>query len=236
MITFAEHYGKRAQPHNFRPTDQQQMGYQEFREVLISKSWQNSPLSKMQSGKFVQLCLRDGGIDQTAFNSIFPQKLKIKKIEARFDSTSLDVDFKRLILNGSFISERWNFQKGSMEKIFERDAFSGFKMLRESFNNGWVQIPIRQGLEVPTNPFTKTCFKFYYKEEMEDLPGTSINQDSTKPLPIDFAKGIKTPEYSWKFCFEHWGFDKNNAGTLYVRITFEGIGDDFKSLWEASQK
>lgn len=205
-----------------------------FRDVLRSKSWQNSPLSKMRSGKFAKLCLRDGGIDQTAFNSILPQTLKIKKIEARFDSTSLDSDFSRLILNCKFISQRWNFQNGSMEKIFERDAFSGFEMPRKSFNNGWVQIPIPQGLEVPTNPFTETYFKFDYKEIMDDK--TSINQDDTKLRWIDFADGIQTSEYNWNFCFKHSGFDDNNAGALYVRITFEGIGDDFKSLWKASQK
>ena len=156
------------------------------------------------------------------------------KIEARFDSTSLDSDFSRLILNCKFISQRWNFQNGSMEKIFERDAFSGFEMLRKSFNNGWVQIPIPQGLEVPTNPFTETYFKFYYKEIMDDW--SSINQNATRLYWIDFADGIQTTEWRWNFCFEHSGCDDNNAGKLYVKITFEGIGDDFKSLWKASQQ
>ena len=208
--------------------------YQVFRKVLISQSWQNSPLSKKRSGKFAKLCLRDGGIDQTAFNSIFQQKLKIKQIEVRFDSTSLDSDFSRLILNCNFISQRWNFQNGSMEKIFAGNAFYGVEMLRKSFNNGWVQIPIPKGLEVPTNPFTETYFKFDYKEIMDDF--SSINQYDTKSWWIDFADGIQTSEWRWNFCFEHSGFDDNNAGKLYVKITFEGIGDDFKSLWKASQQ
>ena len=105
-------------------------------------------------------------------------------------------------------------------------------MHRRSFDNGWIPVRTTE-LEVPANPFTRTFFKFYYKEIMDDK--TSINQDATAGFWFDFAGGTQTSEYSWNFCFEHSGFDDNNVGELHVRITFDGIGDDFKSLWEKSK-
>ena len=119
-----------------------------------------------------------------------------------------------------------------MESIFERDAFSGVELRRGSFDNGWIPVRTTE-LEVPANPFTETFFKFYYKEIMDDW--SSINQYDTKLFWFDFAGRTQSPEYDWSFCFEHSGSDQNNAGKLSVRITFEGIGDDFKSLWEKSK-
>ncbi len=204
--------------------------YNKFRNVLNKRVLREGPLSKRRSGRFAQLCLKDDKTDQ--FDRAFPQTLKIRKIEVKVDTTSRDSDWSRLILGCNFISQRWNLNSGSMESVFERYAFSGEELRRGSFDNGWIPVRTTE-LEVPTNPFTYTFFKFYYKEKMEDR--TSIDQDDIQYLLLDFTGGTQTPEYSWNFCFKHSGFDYNNAGVLHVRITFEGIGDDFKSLWEKSK-
>lgn len=210
--------------------EQAERKYSKFRNLLDKRVLREGPLSKRRSGRFAQLCLKDGKADQ--FDRAFPQTLKIRKIEVKVDTTSRDSDWSRLILGCNFISQRWNFNSGSMESIFERDAFSGVELRRGSFDNGWIPVRTTE-LEVPANPFTETFFKFYYKEIMDDW--SSINQYDTKLFWFDFAGRTQSPEYDWSFCFEHSGSDQNNAGKLSVRITFEGIGDDFKSLWEKSK-
>lgn len=189
-----------------------------------------TPLLKRPSGKFANLCCNFGKLDDlgnTKFENVFPQTLRIKKVEVKFVPDSLDVDCKSLVLGCTLFSQRWNFQSNAWETISSPVLFSSKELARNSFGGNWTTVR-NEVLDVLINPFSVLLFKIDYGDKMGNF--WSMNQNGYCSFWLDFRPGSQSPEFSRDIRLVHAG-NSDNEGKLSVRITFEGIGEDFQSLF-----
>lgn len=189
-----------------------------------------TPLLKRPSGKFANLCCNFGKLDDlgnTKFENVFPQTLRIKKVEVKFVPDSLDVDCKSLVLGCTLFSQRWNFQSNAWETISSPVLFSSKELARNSFGGNWTTVR-NEVLDVLINPFSVLLFKIDYGDKMGNF--WSMNQNGYCSFWLDFRPGSPSPEFSRDIRLVHAG-NSDNEGKLSVRITFEGIGEDFQSLF-----
>lgn len=210
--------------------------FKEFRDVCssIAGEWLSvSPLRNRPVGKFARLCVNRGKLGSNGFLTAFGQTFRITKVEVRFDHTSLDVDCRCLVLGCQLSSKRWNVNSHSWDVISAPFVFSGVELPRTHFGNGWVTVPT-DTVDVLTNPFMLLEIRLYYAERMKDW--TSTNGSGSYYGFLDFRRGNSYTEKYYDICLDHWGADTDNAGRLSVRVTWEGIGDDFLSLWDEAQK
>lgn len=194
-----------------------------------------TPLLKRPSGKFANLCCNFGKLDDlgnTKFENVFPQTLRIKKVEVKFEPSSLDVDCKSLVLGCTLFSQRWNFQSNAWETISSPVVFSSKELARNSFGGNWTTVR-NEVLDVLINPFSVLWFKIDYGDKMGNF--WSMNQNGYCSFWLDFRPGSQSPEFSHDIRLVHAG-NSDNEGKLSVRITFEGIGEDFQSLRANAQK
>lgn len=194
-----------------------------------------TPLLKRPSGKFANLCCNFGKLDDlgnTKFENVFPQTLQIKKVDVKFEPSSLDVDCKSLVLGCTLFSQRWNFQSNAWETISSLVVFSSKELARNRFGGNWTTVR-NEGLDVLINPFSILWFKIDYGDRMSNF--WSLNQNGGCSFWLDFRPGSQSPEFSKDIQLVHAG-NSDNVGKLSVRITFEGIGEDFQSLHANAQK
>ena len=195
-----------------------------------------TPLLKRPSGKFANLCCNFGKLDDlgnTKFENVFPQTLRIKKVEVKFEPSSLDVDCKSLVLGCTLFSQRWNFQSNAWETISSPVVFSSKELARNRFGGNWTTVR-NEALNVLINPFSILRFKIDYGDKMGNF--WSENENGSCPFWLDFRPGSQSPEFSHDIRLVHYGKNSDNEGKLSVRITFEGIGEDFQSLRANAQK
>lgn len=194
-----------------------------------------TPLLKRPSGKFANLCCNFGKLDDlgnTKFENVFPQTLRIKKVEVKFVPDSLDVHCKSLVLGCTLFSQRWNFQSNAWETISSPIVFPSKELARNSFGGNWTTVR-NEVLDVLINPFSILWFKIDYGDRMSNF--LSLNQNGDCSFWLDFRPGSQSPEFSKDIQLVHAG-NSDNVGKLSVRITFEGIGEDFQSLHANAQK
>lgn len=213
--------------------------FYEFRMVCAKFGEKGSlvktPLLKRPSGHFANLCCNFGKLDDlgnTKFENVFPQTLRIKKVEVKFVPDSLDVDCKSLVLGCTLFSQRWNFQSNAWETISSPVVFSSKELARNSFGGNWTTVR-NEVLDVLINPFSVLWFKIDYGDKMGNF--WSMNQNGNCSFWLDFSPGSQSPEFSHDIRLVHRG-NSDNEGKLSVRITFEGIGEDFQSLRANAQK
>ena len=199
------------------------------------RSLVKTPLLKRPSGHFANLCCNFGKLDDlenTKLENVFPQTLRIKKVEVKFEPDSLDVDCKSLVLGCTLFSRRWNFQSNAWETISSPVVFSSKELARNSFGGNWMTVR-NEVLDVLINPFSVLLFKIDYGDKMGNF--WSMNQNGDCSFWLDFRPGSQSPEFSHDIRLVHAG-NSDNEGKLSVRITFEGIGEDFQSLRANAQK
>lgn len=213
--------------------------FYEFRKICAKfgekGSLAKTPLQKRPSGHFANICCNFGKLDDlgnTKFENVFPQTLRIKKVEVKFEPDSLDVDCKSLVLGCTLFSQRWNFQSNAWETISSPVLFSSKELARNRFGGNWTTVR-NEALDVLINPFSVLWFKIDYGDKMSNL--WSINQNGDCDFWLDFRHGSQSPEFSQDIRLVHAG-NSDNVGKLSVRITFEGIGEDFQSLRANAQK
>lgn len=219
--------------------DRAEQRFYEFRMVCAKFGEKGrlvkTPLLKRPSGKFANLCCNFGKLDDlgnTKFENVFPQTLRIKKVEVKFEPSSLDVDCKSLVLGCTLFSQRWNFQSNAWETISSPVVFSSKELARNRFGGNWTTVR-NEVLDVLINPFSILWFKIDYGDRMSNF--WSWNQNGYCSFWLDFRPGSQSPEFSKDIQLVHAG-NSDNVGKLSVRITFEGIGEDFQSLRANAQK
>lgn len=215
--------------------------FYEFRTICAKFSEKGSlvktPLLKRPSGQFANLCCNFGKLDDlgnTKFENVFPQTLRIKKVEVKFEPHRLDVDCKSLVLGCALFSQRWSFQSNAWETISSPVVFSSKELTRDRFGGNWTTVR-NEVLDVLINPFSVLWFRIDYGDKMSNF--WSVDQNGHCSFWLDFRPGSQSPEFSGDIRLVHAGVgNSDNVGKLSVRITFEGIGEDFRSLRANAQK
>ena len=206
-----------------------QQSFNEFRNVCLTVSgngWSGSSLQNKKVGEFARLCVDRGGLQNYGINAAFEQTITITKVEARFDPTIIDSDYIQMILGGNLIAERWKGSSNDRERIADTSVFSG-KTIPRSSNRQWVEL-WSGSYSLRTNPWTFTKFVIQYKDH-QDAIWSSGSDTYSRWLWLD-----KGPVWDGRvdIRLNSGVLNRNTEGTLYLRITYDRTGPDFKSLWK----
>ena len=211
-----------------------QRRFNEFRQVclhVIGKSWAGSPIQKSVPGKFARLCVDRGKLNTAGIYSAFEQIIRVTKVEVKFEPTQLDSDYRRMIFGGTLIGERWNFSTERVDSTENTSVFSDNPV--ERYQNGrWVDLWSGTCF-LRTNPWMFTSFRLYYQDRLDAAWSKGSDRDQ-----VDWGVNLKTsPELCVaNVSLNSGGFNINTHGKIYLRLTFEREGPDFKSLWNEAQK
>lgn len=211
-----------------------QQRFNEFRQVCLhvsGRNWSGSPIQKSAPGKFARLCVDRGHLNTAGIYSAFEQTIRVTKVEVKFDSTQLDSDYKSMIFSGAMIGERWNFSTEKVEFTENTSVFSQRSVAR--YQNGqWVELWSGNCL-LRTNPWMFTSFRLYY-EDYVDAFWSNGSDAYYQVWWVDY-KTSSTP-FEANVSLNSGGLNTNTQGKIYLRLTFEREGPDFKDLWNEAQK
>ena len=217
-----------------------QDGFNRFKQVCMhvsGKGWKGSPVRDSVAGRFARLCASKGSLGDYGINAAFAQALAVKKIEVLFDPATLDSDYKELVAGVTLQTSRWNPVTAKMDRL-SRDEFFKEKSIPKSENGRWVVLwPGEQAKAhiIRTNPWTFASVEVAYGDRMSNW--LSTNESGTHSMPLYYSgPGLQEYERSFSISLSHGGWNDPNTGTLFVRITYEGKGPDFATLWQEACK
>ena len=203
--------------------------FNEFRAVCLAVSgqgWASSPLQKKQVGKFATLCVQRGNLQYAGITWAFEQTIRVTKVEARFESTRLDNDYRYMIFSGNLIAERWNYRTERVESVADRSVFPYGKI--ERWRNGqWVEL-WAGSQDIRVNPWVFTSFKLQYRDYLD----ATFSQGSAYTEFSSILKNGPYCESSTSVNLNSGGFNTNTSGLLHLRITYSRDGPSFADLWK----
>lgn len=211
-----------------------QRRFNEFRAVCLAiagDGWAGSPLQKSGLGKFAKLCVDRGNLQSAGITAAFEQTIRVTKVDVMFQPSSLDSSYTGMSFSCNLVADRWNFSSGQQERIVNSSLFSGVTLAKSS-NGRWVTLwsgshPMR------TNPWTFNSFRLFYSERLDAT--MIVEQNSSSGFWLDFETGSQTGNYSATIHFVHDAlWNDNVSGTLSIRFSFVGEGNDFLSLWKTA--
>lgn len=212
-----------------------QRRFNEFKGVCLAitgKGLSSTPIPKTKIGRFAADCVKYGNLENAGITAAFEQEFMITEVAVKFNPSSLDSTFERLVIGCSLRAERWDFSRGYEEKLEDINLFSE-SLHKSACNGSWHRL-WSGNATIRTNPWAFTSFLVSY----EDKTGAFMfDMRGSKEWRLDFEEGRHSPKYPCDIRLLHdgWG-NRDTAGELSIRITFAGKGTTLIDLWNRAIK
>ena len=220
-----------------------QRRFNKFRRVCLAfdgRGLVGAPILLMTSGRFAMLCNNRGKLNDRSrgIYSVFDQKIRITKIEAKFDVRGCSDNYKGLDIAVSLYNSRWNFGQKEFEVVSscpvidmkEASNSNGAGRIPRRWNDAWLTIWSGSPAEISFGPYTHPIMKVSYEDRLNGW-FTNDDEDSKWFLLRNFSKDVSVQKMDddISVCFRH-GFYDSTDGVLQLRVTGQRIGDDYHDL------
>ena len=208
-----------------------QMRFNKFKGVCLAitgRGLSSTPIPKTNVGRFAADCVNYGNLQDAGIAAAFGQEFKITEVAVKFNPSSLDSSFERLVIGCNLLAERWNFSLGCKEKLDDIDLFSE-SLYKSACDGGWYRL-WSGNVTIRANPWTFTSFRISYGDKTGLF---MVDKSDSTGWWLNFEEGRNSPEYSTNIRLVH-DFNTDTAGELSIRITFSGKGTDLINLWKRS--
>lgn len=226
--------------------DETQRRFIKFRRVCAvigGRSMEGNPILRKSSGKFAALCCIRGKLndDSRGIYSVFNQKIKISKIEARLAVHGCSDNYRGLDISVVLENYRWNFDKKGYEVVSSRPIIymkesknsNGNGQIPRSRDNSWMTIWEGTPKDISFGQYTIPRIKVTYEDRLNGKFSGDV-RDSTSYFLGIFAKDYSTSNLpDTKIHLYHNVYD-NTDGVLQLRVTGQRIGDNYDDLAKES--
>ena len=210
-----------------------QMRFNKFKGVCLAitgRGLSSTPIPKTNVGRFAADCVNYGNLQDAGIAAAFGQEFKITEVAVKFNPSSLDSSFERLVIGCNLQAERWNFSLGCKEKLDDINLFSE-SLSKSACDGGWHRL-WSGNVTIRANPWTFTSFRISYGDKTGLF---MVDKSDSTGWWLNFEEGRNLPEYSTNIRLVH-DFNTDTEGELSIRITFTGKGTDFINLWKRSMQ
>ena len=220
-----------------------QRRFNKFRRVCAAfdgRGLVGNPILLMTSGRFAMLCNNRGKLNDSSrgIYSVFDQKIRITKIEAKFDVRGCSDNYKGLDIAVSLYNFRWNFVQKEVEFVSscpvidmkEVSNSNGAGRIPRRWNNAWLTIWSGSPAEISFGPYTHPIMKVSYEDRLNGV-FTHDDEGSKRFSLRIFSKDVSVQKMDddISVCFLHGLYDSTD-GVLQLRVTGQRIGDNYHDL------
>ena len=219
-----------------------QRRFNKFKRVCSAiggKGMQDKPILLCPSGRFAMLCCNRGKIndDTCGIYSVFEQKIRISKIEAKVSISGCSNNYKGLDMAVEVGNSRWDFDQKDFVVVSSRSVIDmkessnskGHGRIPRSMNNSWQTIWEGSPEEISFGPYIIPFIMVSCEDRLDGWFSGDVSGSEAYTLDI-FSKVPSTedlPDTSIHLYHDVYG---NTEGILQLKVTGQRIGDNYQDL------
>ena len=222
--------------------DETQRRFNKFKRVCSAiggKGMNDKPILLSPSGRFAMLCCNRGKINDVTrgIYSVFEQKIRISKIEARVSLHGCSNNYKGLDMAFKIGNLRWDFDQKDFVPVSSRSVIDmkessnskGYGRLPKYSNDSWQTIWDGSPEEISFGPYTQPFLVVSYEDRLDGLASNDVSASKAYRLNI-FSKVFSTEDLPDTKLFLYHAVYGNTDGVLQLRVTGQRIGDNYYDL------
>ena len=222
--------------------DETQRRFNKFKRVCSAiggKGMNDKPILLSPSGRFAMLCCNRGKINDVTrgIYSVFEQKIRISKIEARVSLRGCSNNYKGLDMAVKIVNLRWDFDQKDFVPVSSRSVIDmkessnskGYGRLPKYLNDSWQTIWDGSPEEISFGPYTQPFLVVSYEDRLDGLASNDVSDSEAYSLNI-FSKVFSTKDLLDTKLFLYHAVYDNTDGVLQLKVTGQRIGDNYYDL------
>lgn len=219
-----------------------QRRFNKFRRVcsaIGAKSMESNSIRKAPSGKFAILCCNRGGLndDTRGIYSVFNQRIRISKIEAKLSVSGCSDNYKGLDMAVKIGNLRWDFDQkdfvvASSHYVIDMKESSnsnGYGRIPKYTNDSWQTIWSGSPEEISFGPYTQPFMVASYEDRLDGMFSGDVSDSEIYSLDI-FSKFSSAQDLPDTRIYLYHDVYDNTVGTLKLRVIGQRIGDNYHDL------
>ena len=223
-----------------------QRRFNKFRRVCAAfegNGLVGNPILLTTSGRFATLCNIRGNLNDVSrgIYSVFDQKVRISKIEARVSLRGCSDNYKGLDMAVKIGNLRWDFDQKDFVVVSSRSVIDmkessnskGYGRIPKYSNDSWETIWSGSPEEISFGPYTQPFIVASYEDRLNGVISSDVSDSEAYPLDI-FSKFSSTQALPDTGIYLYHNVYDNTVGTLQLRVTGQRIGDNYHDLAEES--